>query len=1474
MNRCFLRICNSLLSFIRINQKKGGIMNTYLKRSIAFIVVLTTTFVTAGEIKYSFEGDDNQGWYVGSGNFTDAVSLTSVYDSSINGSYAISTLYNGTVTPSDDWMGVVESPVITLADGTVTFIQGGGSGDAVYFAVYSLDGTELAVSRGINNVNGCPTVIWTLADYVGQKIYFRLVDSSTGAWGHTLIDNLTLQGEVDETATSARRAVIDFNFENGNDQGWFVSSGNINTAVSLKNAYSGASGQYIISTHYENNQGADTMTGVVESPVMTLNGGTITFMQGGGQNTGVYFAAYTLDGTEIMSSRGKNSVNLSTITWNLSDYIGQKIYLRLVDNETGDWGHTMIDHLQISATVNQEASELRKQTALAAKLAAEINSEGLRMVIADLKSRFPEKYPADNYSIQIEAYLSLLKNLPEALKENPNLVAEMKNFKRKVLLSNPLLISQPLLITVREQYWGSHCAHGTMYQNGEDPKTDCAGIKMWRGDGGRLKVLNFNSEGSIEKVDTLIDLPQGVVRDPEVNFEGDKLLFSMRRGKDDDYNLYEMKTDATELKQLTFGKNIADVDPVYMPDGKIIFSSTREPKYCQCNTHAQPNMFQMDGDGANIVQISRNNLADFHNSLMPDGRIMYSRWEYVDRHFGPSLGLWTSNPDGTNHQLYMGNNAWTPGAMLNGMIIPGTNKVVTIYGACHDLPWGALVIADRSKGMEGPEPIEHIWPASSINRVLPSDKEIHRSNNPKYFAGGGIDSFGSIAVKYEDPYPLHNMKKGTGGGTYFLVSKTIDGWSYGYGQKDGYCNMGIFLVDIFGNETLVYSEPTARQSCFSPIPIAPRKRPPVIPSRVDLSKKEGTLYVMDVYQGDGDEMEAVKRGSAKYIRILEAPPKKFWNESRVRNVDARQASPMNWNLTNNKRILGDVPVEADGSAYFKVPSDKFIHFLLLDENKMMIQAMRTGTMVRPGEIQGCIGCHENRLSPPSMPAKQSMAMKLAPSKIQPWYGYKEVEDTPQLNYYTEIQPAFDRNCVTCHDYGKKKSDGTPMLNLAGDLGLVFNNSYMELMRKSRRRYDGPRECLISVAGDGPPGVLPAFSWGSHKSTLIKKIRGEHADLNNDNQPDFNLSKEDFERIVTWIDCNGVYYGAYASFYNGRTPLSDGDLYRLLQLGGVSNLQEYEMSNGSLVSFERPELSPILARVSEANRTEALAIINRGKNQLTVQPREDMLEHEVAITSHDLNRVTRHSRNISEDEKSQQAIRKGSKYYQYRDAVELFTINFNVDRTNSKGIKISWSVENGENITEYRIEKLVKGEWITIATVNIDDEFIVVDNQSSGEEYRLIAIDKTGASLRLDIATGQVVQLKLQHGWNLLSLPFDTELYTILNIPEVSGPIWIWDTETASYKHVETITAKEGLWVYAIDASSTTLGGIPVAPEINVSIGWNLFGPVTNSLVPASTPIYSWNNIYEALKMDGTIYIGKAYWLFSQENALIDLPVNQ
>lgn len=838
-----------------------------------------------------------------------------------------------------------------------------------------------------------------------------------------------------------------------------------------------------------------------------------------------------------------------------------------------------------------------------------VNFPALRRTVLDLTRTFGGEYPKGReYLKRLDGYEKRLPRIREALSQGNAAgireVDEIIAFQRKALLANPLVSSRPILFVVRQQYKKDHHNSATMFQ------TDEVNTKSFSG-GGAMKTIDLRNHG---KVKTIIEVPNGIARDPEVHFTGKKIIFSMRKDVNDDYHIYEINADGAGLKQLTFGEGLTDIDPLYMPDDTIIFSSTREPKYCMCAQHIMANLFRMDPDGANIHQIGKSTLHEAHPSLMPDGRIIYDRWEYVDRNFGDAQGLWTVYPDGTNHAVYYGNNTLAPGGAIDPHIIPGTEQVVCIFSSCHDRPWGALTVLDRRLGIDGSAAVVHIWPADAIDLVggIGGTKPIPLDYKGKY----AFDNLRPIRPKYEDPFPLNDK--------YFLCSRMT-----GDGEQ-----MGIYLVDVFGNEILLHTE---EPGCYDPMPLSPRPRPPLVPSRRDFENKQGHLYVVDVYQGT--HMKGVKHGQVKYLRVVESPEKRFWTYTKWDGQGAH-CPGMNWHSFENKRILGTVPVEEDGSAYFEVASDRFIYFQLLDANGMMIQSMRSGTIVQSGEVTGCLGCHENRrIAPPPKKAELPMAIQRPPSKLNGWYGPPR-----QFSYMAEVQPVFDKHCAGCHDYEK---DAGKKLNLARDRTPFFNASYTDLWLKK----------YIKAIGAGPAQIQQPYSWGSHASTVVEVIRNGHMDI--------KLDKESFDRLVTWIDINGPYYPYYASAYPenlaGRSPLNDEQIQRLSELTGVnlSDLGRHTRELGPQVSFDRPQLSPCLEKLTNHNDPkyfEALAIIRAGKEMLEEHPRADMPGFQACPL--DEHRRQKYAMRRQAELCSRKAIRKGTKVYDSRTKTNERNTNCN------------------------------------------------------------------------------------------------------------------------------------------------------------------------------------------------------------------------
>jgi hypothetical protein len=933
------------------------------------------------------------------------------------------------------------------------------------------------------------------------------------------------------TVTTAATAeeVVRFDFETGDLQGWQVVEGQFDRVVSDRptfhnrypdqpgNQYN-KQGRYYLST-VEQQPGQpsnDRMTGVIESPVFVLADREISMLIGSGTQPASYVALCTLDGQEVLVARGKDQTEvMQRVRWDAAPWVGQQVFLRVVDRETRGWGHVTLDDFAARGRIDAVATQRRFaeiETRLARqRLQAAIrdsNLPALRRAIADLMETMPDRYPRGaEFLARLDALEARLS--AATLEPTPGIVQELEALRREALVANPLVGGQPIVFVVRHQYRSHYHAIDTLFHTAElnadrgmTPHAD-----LFQG-GAALKAIDLTSG----HVQTLLDVPDGVVRDPEVHFDGQRIVFALRRSRDEDFHIWEIASDGTGLRQLTAAAGVSDFDPFYLPDERIAFSSTREPKYNQCSRDHGANLFCMEPDGANIRQVSKNNLFDNHGTLTPDGRILYARWEYVDRNFGDAHGAWTVNPDGTNQAIYWGNNTASPGAVYYPRLIPGTQQMLCVFGMHHFRLWGALAMVDRQRGLDGREPVIRTWPADAIERVR---------------AGGSFDCDGFVSVypKYECPYPL--------GDKYFLCARMTMRAGQLPGASDAPFGeeMGIYLIDVFGNELLLHAEPPG---CYDPLPLRSQPRPPVIPPRRDFENQEGYFYVADVYQGT--HMAGVPRGAVKSLRVVESPEKRHWSPGAWFG-QGYTAPAMNWHSLENKRILGTVPVEEDGSASFAVASDTFVYFQLLDENGMMIQSMRSGASVQSGERAACIGCHEERrTAPPAFSAASDgaalpLAWRRPPSRLADWYGPPR-----EFSFMAEVQPVFNRRCVSCHDYGQEAGR---KLNLAPDRTLTFNTAYAELWRKG----------YLRCVGAGPAEIQPAYSWGSHASKLVQVLRAPGTP---GHEP-LQLTPEEFDRIVTWVDLNGVYYPTYACAYpdslTGRIPLDAAQLGRLGQLTG-------------------------------------------------------------------------------------------------------------------------------------------------------------------------------------------------------------------------------------------------------------------------------------------------------------------------------------
>ncbi|UCD48750.1 MAG: hypothetical protein JSW27_14595 [Phycisphaerales bacterium] len=446
---------------------------------------------------------------------------------------------------------------------------------------------------------------------------------------------------------------------------------------------------------------------------------------------------------------------------------------------------------------------------------------------------------------------------------------------------------------------------------------------------GQLCKLNVRTGA----VTVLVDAPEGTVRDPQVHYDGRKILFSYRKSGTEHFHLYEVNADGTGLRQLTDGPH-NDIEPTYLPNGDIVFCSDRCNRWVNCWLTQVAVMYRCDADGSNLCPLSSNNEHENTPWPLPDGRILYQRWEYIDRSQVHYHHLWTMNPDGTGQMVFYGN--MHPGTlMIDAKPIPDTKNVLAIFSPGHGQREhaGAVTIVSPKTGPDEP---------AAAHRISKTDD-------------------------YRDPYPLSK--------DVFLVA-----------QKDR-----LVLMSTRGQSWPIYRLPAAlaRQevTLHEPRPLRPRKTERTIPPRVAPRETTGRLVVSDIY--NGRNMEGIRPGEIKKLLVLESLPMPIHYTGGM--------DPISFGGTFTlERVVGTVPVEPDGSAYMELPALRSFFFVALDENDDSVKRMQSFLTVMPGETTSCVGCHEQRTNAPASGSTGNLlSLERSPSKVTPIADIPDVFDFPR-----------------------------------------------------------------------------------------------------------------------------------------------------------------------------------------------------------------------------------------------------------------------------------------------------------------------------------------------------------------------------------------------------------------------------------------------------------------------------------------------
>ncbi|MDR1154216.1 MAG: hypothetical protein LBL04_05850 [Bacteroidales bacterium] len=719
------------------------------------------------------------------------------------------------------------------------------------------------------------------------------------------------------------------------------------------------------------------------------------------------------------------------------------------------------------------------------------------------------------------------KNTPAtAVDSRKELYVRACALRRRIAFANPLLDFDRIVFVKhkknpRTEIGGDHMA-GQYY-----------GIHATGGEG--LFILE-NAFGDNPAAKNVINgnLPDGAYLSPELSFDGRKILFAYTEAqgyrpavlatedKNGFYNysglqcsftdknswhIYSVDADGSNLQQLTDGV-FNDFDPCWLPGGKVAFISDRRGGFGRCHMTANGGapwftytLHRMNVDGSAMERLSHHETCEWQPSVMHDGNIVYSRWDYVDRGFFQAHHPWTTTPDGRNALSIHGNypKNWKDRTCMEMDIraIPGSQNLAATAAAHHGQTYGSIVLVN---------PMVDDDDAMAPVRLVTPDERFPESEYGYYCR----------EASYSTPWPLSEDY-------YICVFGYPEPEEYerspsGSDSKKTVENYGIYLLDAFGNIELLYRDP--KIACLSPIPLKARHTPPVIPDMVqpyivDMNQKRlnldrpeqvaearpesanhepAVVSVMNIYESRHDWPEDVK---IKSLRIIQVLPK---------SNPGRNNPAIGYGTEKNARVvLGTVPVEEDGSARFYLRPYIPVFFQALDEKGRAVQSMRSDVYTAPKENLSCIGCHENRRSAPPT-QRTTIAMKKRPSVIRP-----ELEGSNPFSYVKLVQPVLDKNCVSCHREGGKEP------NLSGK---VDDKQWLPSYRNLKPfafYYDGGGSFVESKTYPGKFGALA--------SKLYRQLEKGHHNV--------KLSRDEMHRLALWLDCNSDFYGTYEKIEEQR-----------------------------------------------------------------------------------------------------------------------------------------------------------------------------------------------------------------------------------------------------------------------------------------------------------------------------------------------------
>ncbi len=502
--------------------------------------------------------------------------------------------------------------------------------------------------------------------------------------------------------------------------------------------------------------------------------------------------------------------------------------------------------------------------------------------------------------------------------------------------------------------------------------------------GSELTLLTIGDDCEVAETSLLRD-EGGMLRDPDVHFDGNRLLFSWKKSdRQDDYHLYEMDLKSRKVRQITYGLGCADYEGIYTPGDQIVFSSTRCVQTVDCWWTEVSNLYACDMHGNYLRRLGFDQVHTIYPQLMNDGGIVYTRWDYNDRGQIFTQSLFRMNPDGTGQTEYYGNNSWFPTTSCHARPIPGSQKVLAVAMGHHTWQAGKLILIDVTRGRQEADGVEFVAPRRPAEPVR-------------------IDSYGQEGELFRHPYPISE--------DMYYVSYTPK--EFNLQRRD--FNFGLYYMDSSGCRELLNWN--SWRSCNHPVVVKSRVEPTQRPSVVDYRQSSGFFYLHDVYKGPG--LAGIARGEAKQLRVVALDFRAAGiglngNGGPAGGAGVCTPVAIGDGCWDAKIVLGTTPIQPDGSAFFKVPARTPVYFQVLDKHGHSIQTMRSWSTLQPNEVFSCIGCHEHKNESVPTDVARTEALVKGPLELEPFLGKKPAG----FSYIKQVQPIWDKHCLKCHEEAK------------------------------------------------------------------------------------------------------------------------------------------------------------------------------------------------------------------------------------------------------------------------------------------------------------------------------------------------------------------------------------------------------------------------------------------------------------------------